>query len=145
MHSPRPDPYMNFKFRVKHFDTRVAGVSEISGLDAVLVSGYTFDLSTGPLEYTPLVLRHGVTHDGSFQLWARTGHTSGRHLARASRPRDLTIDEYNDAGERVSILQVYRCWVSQYRALQELKSGEPCAGIQLMQLEHEGWNLDRLE
>ena len=38
--------------------------------------------------------------------------------------KDITVDVFNLAGQKVLAYNVYRCWVSEYQALPELDAGE---------------------
>jgi phage tail-like protein len=74
----RPDPYKNFKFRVKFDGKYVAGISKVSGLKRtteVIEHREGGDTSSsrkspGRTTHAPIVLERGVTHDTDFEQWA---------------------------------------------------------------------------
>src|SRR5215471_11499047 len=122
----RFDPYKNFKFRVK-FGTNpnyVAGICKISGLrrtTEVVEHREGGDPSTsrkspGRTKYEAITLERGVTHDTDFEVWASKVWNfeglPGVESSLADFRRDIIIDIYNEAGQKVISYQVFRCWVS---------------------------------
>ena len=56
--------------------------------------------------------------------------------------KDITVDVFNLAGQKVLAYNVYRCWVSEYQALPELDAAGNAVMIQTIKLENEGWERD---
>jgi phage tail-like protein len=56
--------------------------------------------------------------------------------------KDITIDVFNLAGQKVLSYNVYRCWVAEYHALPELDAAGNMVMIQTIKLENEGWERD---
>src|SRR6266545_3014220 len=89
----RPDPYKNFKFRVKWDGKYVAGVSRVSALrrstEAVALreggEPSTSRISPGLTKFESITLKRGVTHDTAFEDWAnqvwRPGAAPGGEVA----------------------------------------------------------------
>jgi phage tail-like protein len=155
----RFDPYKNYKFRVKFGDNPdyVAGVSKIGALkrtSEVVEHREGGDPSTahkspGQTKYEPITLERGVTHDKAFEAWANKVWSFNNAQAEAgSRTKetslqdfrkDIMIDVFNEAGQKVLAYNVYRCWVSEFQALPELDASANAVAIQTMTLQNEGW------
>ena len=56
--------------------------------------------------------------------------------------KDIIIDFFNEAGQKVISYHVYRCWVSEYQALPDLDANANAVAIQHIKLENEGWDRD---
>jgi phage tail-like protein len=56
--------------------------------------------------------------------------------------KDVIIDVFNEAGQKVISYKVYRCWVSEYQALPELDASANAVAIETLKLENEGWERD---
>jgi phage tail-like protein len=150
----RFDPYKNFKFRVKWDGRYVAGVSKVSALRRTteLVEHRqggdpsTSRKSPGRTSFEAITLERGVTHDGEFEQWANkvwnfAGGPGAETSLRDFR-KDVIIDMFNEAGQKVISYRVYRCWVSEYQALPELDANANAVAIQTLKLENEGWERD---
>jgi len=150
----RFDPYKNFKFRVKWDGRYVAGVSKVSPLkrSTELVehreggNPSTNNKSPGRTKYEAITLERGVTHDTEFEKWANKvwnfGSGLGSETSLADFRKDITIEVYNEAGQKVLAFNVYRCWVSEYQALPDLDANANAVAIQTIKLENEGWERD---
>ena len=150
----RFDPYKNYKFLVKWDGRYVAGVSKISPLKKTVEvidhrSGgdpSTTRHSPGAAKFEPVTLERGVTHDLEFENWANKvwdyGGADGAQSSLADFRKDVLIDMYNEAGQKVLSYKVYRCWVSEYEALPELDASGNAVAIQQIKLENEGWERD---
>jgi phage tail-like protein len=151
----RFDPYKSFKFRVR-FDgpDYVAGVSKVGALKRTTDvvehreggDPSTVRKSPGQTKYEPITLERGVTHDTEFEKWANKvwnfGAGLGAEVSLADFRKDIIIDVFNEAGQKVLSYRVYRCWVSEYQALPELDASGNAVAIQTMTLQHEGWERD---
>ena len=61
---------------------------------------------------------------------------------RCNFRKDIDIELYLEAGQLVIAYKVYRCWVSEFQALPELDANFSGTAIQMITLEHEGWERD---
>jgi phage tail-like protein len=150
----RFDPYKNFKFKVKWDGRYVAGVSRISALrrttEVVLYregGDPSFSRrSPGRSTFEPITLERGVTHDTDFEDWAskiqRFGAGPGSEVSLANFRKDIIIDFFNEAGQKVLSYKVYRCWVSEYQALPDLDASANSVAIESITLQNEGWERD---
>jgi len=149
----RYDPYKNFKFRVK-FGTDgdyVAGISKVTSLKRTTEvvehreggDPSTSRKSPGRNKFEAITLERGVTHDLSFELWAtKVWNIKGGETSLADFRKDLLIDVFNEAGQKVISYTVYRCWVSEYQALPDLDANANAIAIQTIKIENEGWERD---
>jgi phage tail-like protein len=150
----RFDPYKNFKFRVKWDGRYVAGVSKVSMLKRTTEvvehreggDPSTSRKSPGRTKFEAVTIERGVTHDIAFEQWANKvwnqGAGPGAELSLADFRKDITIDLFNEAGQKVISYNVYRCWVSEFQALPELDANANAVAIQTLKLENEGWDRD---
>ncbi len=154
--SKRLDPYKNFKFRVRIGNDVVAGISKVGALKRTTEvvkhrDGGDFSSSRkspGRTEYEAITLERGVTHDKEFQNWARAAQefnvvgASEAQMGLGNFRKDLIIEVYNEAGQKVLAYKVYRCWVSEYQALPDLDANANAVALEHIKLENEGWELD---
>lgn len=150
----RHDPYKNFKFQVKWDGQYVAGISKVTGLKratAVIKHRAGGDPSTsrkspGLTEYDPITLERGITEDTAFEQWMgkvwRLGAGLGSEVSLKDFRKDIIIELYNEAGQKVQAYNVYRCWVSEYQAMPDLDANSAAIAIQHIKLENEGWERD---
>lgn len=150
----RFDPYKNFKFRVKWDGQYVAGASKVSVLKRmteVVEHREGGDPSSprkspGLTKYEPITLERGVTHDVAFEQWANKvwnyGSGLGDEVSLQDFRKDIIIELYNEAGQKVLAYNIYRCWVSEFQALPELDANANAVAIQMLKLENEGWERD---
>src|SRR5947199_10641156 len=148
----RFDPYKNFKFRVKWDNKYVAGVSKCSALKRTTEvvkhreggDPSTSRKSPGRTEYDALTLERGVTHDTAFEDWANLVHNfQGDALMSLKNFRkDIILDLFNEAGQKVISYKVFRCWVSEYQATADLDANANAVLIQHIKIENEGWERD---
>jgi len=150
----RFDPYKNFKFRVRWDGRYVAGVSKVSALkrSTELVehrdggNPNTSNKSPGRTKYEAVTLERGVTHDTEFEKWANKvwnfGSGLGSETSLKDFRKDITIEVYNEAGQKVLAYNIFRCWVSEYQALPDLDANANAVAIQTLKLENEGWERD---
>jgi phage tail-like protein len=157
----RLDPYKNFKFRVKWGTSGyVAGVSKVTALKRTTEvvehrdggdasSGHK---SPGRTKYEAITMERGVTHDPEFEAWANKVWNYGNAQAPADQRtkeislqdfrRNLTIDVFNEAGQKALSYKVYRAWVSEYTAQADLDANANVVLIQSIKIENEGWERD---
>ena len=158
-----PDPYRNFRFRLMWDGRCVAGVSKVSALTRttqVVTHRAGGDPTTprrapGQTEYEAITLERGVTHDAAFVAWAdkvwdyhntalddQQGGAGHADVSLKDFRKDVVLEVYNEAGEKVIAYTVYRCWPSEFVALPELEGGGAAVVIQSLKLENEGWERD---
>ena len=159
----RYDPYRNFKFRLKWDNKYVAGVSKVSALTRttqVISHRAGGDPTTprrmpGQSEYQAITLERGVTHDVAFEQWAnkvwdyhnstiddQQGATSNQDVSLKDFRKDIILEVYNEAGQKVIAYKIYRCWPSEFTALPEMDANGNAVAIQMLKLENEGWERD---
>jgi len=155
----RIDPYKNFRFVVSWDNTPVLGVSKVSPLVRNTTpvrwraggDPGTIRVSPGQTVYAPIRMEQGLTFDPTFEKWANKAYyypntqsplPNGQEMSLADFRKDIVIDFYNEAGQKVMSYQVYRCWVSEFIALPELDSLSNAVAIQSIVLENEGWQRD---
>jgi phage tail-like protein len=158
VNATRVDPYKNFKFRVKWDNLYVAGVSKVSALKRTTEvvkhrdggDPSTSHKSPGRTEFEAITLERGVTHDVNFERWANKvwdyknaqAASADKEVSLADFRKDIIIEVYNEAGQKVIAYNVYRCWVSEYQALPDLDANANAVAIQHIKLENEGWERD---
>jgi phage tail-like protein len=150
----RFDPYKNFKFRVKWDGRYVAGVSKCGALKRTTEvvehreggDPSTSRKSPGRTKFEAITLERGVTHDVEFERWANKvwnfGAGLGSEVSLKDFRKDLIIEVYNEAGQLVRAHKVFRAWVSEFQALPELDANANAIAIELIKLEHEGFERD---
>ena len=148
----RYDPYRNFKFRIKIDNVYVAGLSKCSPLKKTVEmvewreggDPSTTHKLPGKTKYDPITLTAGVTHDTTFEDWANMVNNFRGDAAMSLKRfrKNITIDIFNEADQKVLSYHVYRCWVSEYQALPDLDAGANAVMIQTVKVENEGWERD---
>ncbi len=148
----RFDPYKNFKFRVVFEGRTVAGISKVGALKRTTEvvkhreggDPSTSRKSPGRTEYEAITLERGVTHDPEFEAWASKVWRPAKdsEISLNDFRKNITIELYNEAGQKVLAYNVFRCWVSEYQALPELDANANAVAIQTIKLENEGWERD---
>jgi phage tail-like protein len=154
VNSTRFDPYKNFKFRIKWDGQYVAGVSKCSLLKRTTEvvkhreggDPSTTRKSPGRTEYDAITLERGVTHDTAFEDWANKvwslGAGLGSEVSLKDFRKDIILDIFNEAGQKVLSYKIYRCWVSEYQAVPDFDANANAVAIQHIKLENEGWERD---
>ena len=151
----RFDPCKNFKFRVKWDGRYVAGVSKMSGLRRISEvirhreggDPSTTRKSPGLLEFAPITLERGVTHDPEFENWANNvwslGAGLGAEVSLKDFRKDIVLELYYEAGQVVLAYTIYRCWISEYEVMPDLDVNANAVAIEQITLENEGWERDQ--
>ena len=154
VNATRFDPYKNFKFRVKWDGRYVAGVSKVGALkrSTEMVEHReggdpsTSRKSPGRTKFEAVTLERGVTHDLEFERWANKvwnfGAGLGQEVSLKDFRKDISIEVYNEAGQKVLAYNVFRCWVSEFQSLPDLDANANAIAIQTIKLENEGWERD---
>ncbi len=154
VNATRFDPYKNFKFRVKWDGRYVAGISKVGALKRTTEvvkhreggDPSSSRKSPGRTEFDAITLERGVTHDPDFEDWAgrvwNFGAGAGAETSLKDFRKDIILDMFNEAGQKVISYKIYRCWVSEYQALPDLDANANAVAIQHIKLENEGWERD---
>jgi phage tail-like protein len=154
VNTSRFDPYKNFKFRVKWDGRYVAGVSKVSALTRTTEvvkhreGGDTSSSrkSPGKSEFNAVTLERGVTHDTEFEKWANKvwNHAGslGAEVSLKDFRKDIIVELLNEAGQVAVSYKIYRCWVSEFKAIPDLDANANAVAIQSIKLENEGWERD---
>jgi phage tail-like protein len=152
--SQSPDPYLNFKFRIKWQGKYVAGLSKCSPLKRSTEATpfreggdpSTNRVLPGQTKFEPITLERGMTQDLEFETWVsqvwnyRAGQ--GMESSLANFRRNITLEFYNAAGQLVYAYNIYNAWPSEYTAVPELDSSANAVAIQTLVLQNEGWERD---
>ncbi|MGI8806779.1 MAG: phage tail protein [Acidimicrobiales bacterium] len=146
----RFDPYKSYMFRVKWDGQYVAGLSKMSALkrstDAVVhrdgANPSHESKSPGKSKFDPVTLERGVTHDTAFESWANLIHALDSPISLKNFRKDVFVDVFNEANQKVLSYKLFRCWVSEYQALPALDAGTAAVAIETIKLELEGWERD---
>jgi phage tail-like protein len=132
----------------------VAGISKVSALKRTTEviehreggDPSTVRRSPGRTKYDALTLERGVTHDIDFEQWANKvwnfSGGPGAEVSLADFRKDVILDVFNEAGQKVISYQLFRCWVSEFQALSDLDANANAVAIQHIKLENEGWERD---
>ena len=57
--------------------------------------------------------------------------------------KDIIIDVYNEAGQKVHAYKLFRCWVSEYQALPDLDASANAVAIQHIKIENDAGSATR--
>lgn len=151
----RLNPLTPFKFQLWCDGKPMAGVSKISALTRTsdLIEHReggdpsTTRKSPGRSKFEAITLERGVSFDPAFEQWANKvwnfSGGPGTEVSLKDFRKDIMIKVYNEAGQLALAYKVFRCWVSEYRALPDLDAnGSAAVAIQHIKLENEGWERD---
>jgi len=150
VNATRFDPYKAFMFRVKWDGVYVAGLSKMSALKRTTEPVVHRDgadpshdrKSPGKTTFDAVTLERGVTHDPAFEAWAGLVHSLAAPMSLRNFRKEIIVDVFNEAGQKVLSYQLHRCWPSEYEALPQLDAGTAAVAIQTLKLEIEGWERD---
>jgi phage tail-like protein len=155
--STRFDPYKNYRFKVQIDGKYVMACNKVGALKrttkvAEFRAGGDPSVvrkSPGQSAYDAITLEAGVTHDPTFEQWANkvwdyslSSQDGKSDVSLKDFRKDIIIELYNEAGQKVMAYKVYRCWVSEYQALPELNGTSGDTAITSIKLENEGWERD---
>ena len=146
----RHDPYKSFNFRVKWDGRYVAGLSKMSPLKRSTEPVIHRDggdpsherKSPGKTKFDAVTLERGLTHDTDFEAWAQLVHSLDSPMSLKNFRKDIVIDIFNEAGQKVLSYKLFRCWVSEYQALPTLDAAAAAVAIETIKLENEGFERD---
>ena len=144
----------NINFLVKWDGRSIPGITKVSELrrktEIVQYRGggdpNLIRRSPGKTEYQPLVLKRPRTHDKEFEQWANKvwslGSGLGTEMSLKDYRKDILIELRDDTGKVLMAFKVYRCWPSEYVALTALDVDDHSVAMEILILEHEGWERD---
>lgn len=146
----RHDPYKSFNFRVKWDGRYVAGLSKMSPLKRTTDPVTHREggdpsherKSPGKSKFDAVTLERGLTHDTDFEAWAQLVHSLDSPMSLKNFRKDIVVDIFNEAGQKVLSYKLFRCWVSEYQALPALDSNAAAVAIETIKLENEGFERD---
>jgi phage tail-like protein len=148
----RFDPYRNFRFKVKWDNVYVAGLSKMGSLkrSTEMVEWREAGENIisrklpGKTKFEGVTLEAGLTLDTSFADWANSVNdfASHRTVDLQEFRKNITVDVFNEAGDKVVAYNLYRCWPSEFQALPDLDAGANAVAITTLKLELEWWERD---
>ena len=152
VNATRFDPYKNFKFKVKWDGRYVAGISKVGTLKRTTEvvkhreggDPSSSRKSPGRTEFDAITLERGVTHDKDFEQWANKVWNFGSLLesSLADFRKDIILELFNEAGQKVIAYKIFRCWVSEFQSQADLDANANAVLIQHIKIENEGWQRD---
>jgi phage tail-like protein len=150
VNATRFDPYKSFMFRIMWDGVYVAGLSKMSALKRTTEPVVHRDgadpsherKSPGKTTFDAVTLERGVTHDPAFEAWANLVHALESPISLRNFRKDVIVDVFNEAGQKVLSYKLFRCWPSEYQALPQLDASAAAVAIQTLKLENEGWERD---
>jgi len=148
----RFDPYRTFRFRVKWDNQYVAGLTKMGPLKRTTEMvefreagvNITSRKLPGKSSYQAVTLEAGVTYDTAFEDWANAVNDFASHsiTSLSEFRKNITLDVFNEAGQKALSYNLYRCWVSEYQALPDLDAGANAVAITTVKLEFEWFERD---
>lgn len=101
--------------------------------------------SPGRTTFHAVTLERGLIVDTDFESWANKvfdlAPGSGGSVSLKDFRKDVRIELHDSAGRAVRAYKLFRCWVSEYRALSEVSANGGTL-FELLRLENEGWERD---
>ena len=134
-----PDGKQQFSFKVKWDGRFVAEVAKMSALRrttevVVYRDGQSPNVprkSPGRTTFDAVTLERGLIVDAEFERWAskvlNVGAPSGGEVSLKDFRKDVRIELLGTSGTAVRAYQLFRCWVSEYRAQSEVTQGDRSA------------------
>jgi phage tail-like protein len=155
----RLTPYPNYRFRVKWLGRYVAGVTKVSGFARTTqvirhrdgADASTIRLAPGQTEYAPITMERGVSYDYDFLQWANKTFDYANSVAKSGMTtslgdfrRPLSVEIYNEAGEKVIAYSIYEAWISEFVAGSDLDGLGNAVVIENITIQHQGWDREIL-
>jgi phage tail-like protein len=151
---PSPPRDTQVQFFVLWDGKAIPGITKVSGLrrktEIVETRGggdpSLARRSPGKTEYQPITLKRPRSSDKEFERWANKVWSLGAGLGAEASLKDYrknVVIELRDGTGRVLMgFRVYRCWPSEYVALTDLDAEDRAVAMEILVLEHEGWERD---
>src|SRR3954447_6969813 len=98
----------------------------------------------GKSSYQAVTLEAGITYDTAFEDWANLANDFASHsiTSLGEFRKNITVDVFNEAGQKALSYNLYRCWVSEYQALPDLDAGANAVAITTIKLAFEFFERD---
>jgi len=150
----QPEGDVEISFRVKWDGKIIPDISKVSGLkrktEVVLQRGggdpNMMRRSPGITNYKPITIQRPRSKDKEFERWANKVWNFGSGLGTEVSLRDfrknIIIELVSGDGVVLMAFKVYRCWPSEYDALTDLDTDDDAPAMEVLILEHEGWERD---
>ena len=148
----RFDPYRSFRFKIKWDGLYVAGLSKMTGLKRSTEmtewreagENVTSRKLPGKTKYEAVTLEAGVTYDTTFEDWANLVNDFASHSIMSLKDfrKNVTVDVFNEAGQKALSYNLYRAWVADYQALPDLDASANAVAITTVKLEYEWFERD---
>lgn len=148
----RFDPYRTFRFKVKWDGLYVAGLTKMSALKRTTEmvefreagENITSRKLPGKTSYESVTMSAGVSYDTAFEDWANLVNDFASHsiTSLGEFRKNITIEVYNEGGQKALAYNLYRCWVSEYQALPDLDADTNAVAITTLKIEVESWARD---
>jgi|SRR5664279_1818993 phage tail-like protein len=148
----RFDPYRTFRFRVKWDGQYVAGLTKMGALKRTteMVEFHEAGVNItsrklpGKTSFQAVSLEAGLTYDTTFEDWANLVNDFASHslVNLGEFRKNVTVDVFNEAGQKALSYNLYRCWVSEYQAMPDLDAGTNAVAITSLKLEYEWFERD---
>lgn len=102
--------------------------------------------SPGISKYEPIVIKRPRSSNKEFEQWANKvwnfGSGLGAEVSLKDYRKDIIVELCDDSGKVLLAFKVYRCWPSEYIALSDLDVDDQSLAMEVLVLEHEGWERD---
>ena len=108
---------------------RSSGRLKWSSTERAAIRAAVTNLPVGPST------KRGVTHDPDFEAWANNS-------SKPESKRNLIIDVFNEAGQKMASYKVHRAWVSDFTGAADLDANANAIMIQSIKIQHEGYERD---
>jgi phage tail-like protein len=150
--SRRFDPLRSFRFKVKWDNLYVAGLTKMGALKRTTEIVEFREAGEnivprklpGKTSFADVTLEAGITFDTAFEDWANLVNDFASHSITnlGEFRKNITIDVFNEAGQKALSYNLYRCWVSEYQALPDLDAGANAVAITTIKLAFEWFERD---
>jgi len=150
--SQRQDPYRSFRFKVKWDNLYVAGLTKMGALKRTTEIVEFREAGEnivprklpGKTSFADVTLEAGITYDSAFEDWANLVNDFASHSITnlGEFRKNITIDVFNEAGQKALSYNLYRCWVAEYQALPDLDAGANAVAITTIKLAFEWFERD---
>jgi phage tail-like protein len=101
-------------------------------------------------KFEPVTLERGISADSAFVAWMNrvntyqaVGLTPAEHFHDFRK--DFQIEVYSLSNEKVMVVTIYNAWPSKLILLPDLDANANEVAIETLELQHEGFTVERLE
>jgi len=150
--SRRFDPLRSFRFKVKWDNLYVAGLTKMGAIKRTTEIVEFREAGEnivprklpGKTSFADVTLEAGITYDTAFEDWANLVNDFASHSITnlGEFRKNITIDVFNEAGQKALSYNLYRCWVAEYQALPDLDAGANAVAITTIKLAFEWFERD---